>query len=117
MLDTHHIKFQESADADGFIGHVHKNNLSNLIILCKKCHQNLHNGLFSIEGYDSTESGLEIKKEEKKLKKKKKYSESDIDTINSLKECKMKFVIETLKKKHKIKISPTTVRKIWNGEY
>lgn len=117
MLDTHHIKFQEDADKDGFIGHVHKNDLSNLIILCKKCHQALHNGLFSIDGYEKTASGLEIKKDTKKIKKKKKYSDENIKIINSLKECNMKYVIETLKNEYKMKISPTTVRKIWNGKY
>ena len=117
MLDTHHIKFQESADKDGFIGHVHKNDLSNLIILCKRCHQNLHNGLFSIDGYETTGEGLKIKKENRKVKKKKKYSEEDIKIINTLRDCKMTYVIETLKTKYKMKISPTTVRKIWNDEY
>ena len=32
-LDTHHIKFQELADENKFIDHVHQNDLSNLIIL------------------------------------------------------------------------------------
>ena len=112
MLDTHHIKFQETADEDGFIGHMHKNDLSNLIILCKKCHQALHNGLFNVE----KESG-HVKIIDKKVSKKKKYSEEDVKIINSLKGNKMTYVLETLKTLHKIKTSRNTVRKIWKGEY
>jgi DNA mismatch repair protein MutS len=41
--DTHHIKFQCTADGRGFIGHIHKNHRSNLIPLCKPCHQMVHN--------------------------------------------------------------------------
>ena len=40
--DTHHILEQHKADKDGFIGHVHKNHVANLKILCEKCHQIQH---------------------------------------------------------------------------
>ena len=41
-LHTHHIKEQSEADSKGMIGNHHKNAKFNLIILCEKCHTNLH---------------------------------------------------------------------------
>lgn len=38
-LETHHIKEQSDADENGFIGSMHKNTASNLMVLCEKCHQ------------------------------------------------------------------------------
>ena len=41
-LQTHHIKEQNLADENGFIGDYHKNSIFNLIVLCDKCHKDLH---------------------------------------------------------------------------
>lgn len=56
-FDTHHIKFQRNCDKKGFIiekPHIHKNHKCNLIILCKKCHQAVHDDKIIIEGYLQT---------------------------------------------------------------
>lgn len=37
-LDTHHIKPQLLADENGMIDGIHKDSLSNLMVLCKQCH-------------------------------------------------------------------------------
>ena len=124
-LDTHHIKFQEMADDNQYIEHIHQNDLSNLIVLCKECHQNLHNGKFNIEGYLFTNNGLKVKKNKTKSKRNKKYNEQQIKIINSFKNGdsvgsarkSMKYIIETLKTSHNIRISPTTIKKIWNNNY
>jgi DNA mismatch repair protein MutS len=55
--DTHHIKFQCNANDKGFNDHVQKNHKSNLIPLCKPCHQMVHSGLLIINGYKSTANG------------------------------------------------------------
>ena len=39
---VHHIKEQSISDNNGFIGDMHKNNLSNLLSLCKNCHMKIH---------------------------------------------------------------------------
>tara|TARA_B100000780_G_scaffold273336_3_gene236784 strand:- start:1714 stop:4635 length:2922 start_codon:yes stop_codon:yes gene_type:complete len=116
-LDTHHIKFQELSDKNNYIEHIHQNDLSNLIALCKKCHNNLHKGEFNIEGYLFTNKGLKVKKNKIVSKRIKKYNEDQINIINSLKNNSIKYVIETLKTIHDIRISTPTIKKIWNGDY
>jgi DNA mismatch repair protein MutS len=59
-VDTHHIKFQSSADADGFVDHRHKNHYSNLVILCKECHNKVHHGGLEIRGYIETSDGVKL---------------------------------------------------------
>jgi DNA mismatch repair protein MutS len=56
-LDTHHIKFQCTADDSGFINEMHKNHRSNLVVLCKDCHQNVHSGKIIISGYKQSSNG------------------------------------------------------------
>jgi DNA mismatch repair protein MutS len=60
-LDTHHIKFQCSADKNDFTGHFHKHSVFNLVCLCKKCHIDVHNNIYSIDGYVETTSGRQLK--------------------------------------------------------
>jgi DNA mismatch repair protein MutS len=64
-VDTHHIKFQSMANEQGFIGHLQKNHKSNLIPLCKSCHQMVHNDQpsewrYNIQGYKMTTSGAQL---------------------------------------------------------
>ena len=40
--DIHHVLEQHLANADGFVGHVHKNHVANLKALCEMCHQKTH---------------------------------------------------------------------------
>ena len=35
-------RHQESADADHFIGHIHKNHPANLASICEDCHREIH---------------------------------------------------------------------------
>lgn len=71
---THHIKFQCSADADGFIGAIHKNNLSNLVVLCEPCHDMVHTSTGTkklvIHGYCQTSEGLRLSFEHTDIKQK-----------------------------------------------
>lgn len=61
--DTHHIKFQCSADSEGMIEHWHKDSKFNLVGLCKMCHQRVHAvpATLEISGYCGTSSGVELK--------------------------------------------------------
>ena len=78
-LDTHHIVYQQTQDENGFVKsnntNFHKNEEYNLIPLCKKCHDDEHNGNLNIKGYIDTSNGRKIlydytnKKELNELKK------------------------------------------------
>ena len=61
-VDTHHIKYQCSADENGMIDHWHKDNKFNLVGLCKECHQSVHSSppRLEVEGYQQTSHGIEL---------------------------------------------------------
>lgn len=59
-IDTHHIKFQENADKNGFIDDIHKNHKSNLLPLCKNCHNLIHSGVYKLNGYILTTDGIKL---------------------------------------------------------
>jgi DNA mismatch repair protein MutS len=58
--DVHHIAEQKEADRDGYIDHFHKNHKYNLIPLCKKHHQMVHDGKIIISGFMMTSEGLKL---------------------------------------------------------
>lgn len=57
--ETHHIKQQKDADKDGYIGHMHKDDLSNLLVLCETCHLEQHLGKKKVQGLQMTSEGVE----------------------------------------------------------
>lgn len=60
VLDTHHINFQSEC-TNGFVNkkqHVMMNNKSNLVVLCKECHYNVHHEKLMINGYKDTSKGV-----------------------------------------------------------
>lgn len=61
-LDTHHIDFQCNANEKGWVENenitIHKNHLSNLVVLCKECHIKVHQNLITIDGYKNTTKGI-----------------------------------------------------------
>ena len=58
--DVHHIQEQQKADDKGFIGHINQNHKFNLIPLCKKHHNLVHEGKININGFVTTSKGLEL---------------------------------------------------------
>lgn len=62
-LDTHHINHQKDC-IDGFVlnkEHLKKNSSANLVVLCKSCHNKVHDGSLKIDGYMLTSSGKKLK--------------------------------------------------------
>lgn len=127
-VDTHHIKEQHTADSDNMIGHIKKDQKSNLVTLCEDCHHEVHNGNLDIKGYMKTTHGLELDykvlaEEEVKMKtqRKKKYSEEDVAKILKYDEYRGNMSLEKVKNmiEHKegMKISVGILRKIFNNEY
>ena len=58
--DVHHIAEQKEANLDGQIDHFHKNHKYNLIPLCKKHHNLVHEGKIIISGFVMTSEGLKL---------------------------------------------------------
>jgi len=61
--ETHHI-VEKSKAKDGFIGSFHKDHKYNLIPLCKKHHNLVHQGKLIIKGFITTDRGIELHYEE-----------------------------------------------------
>jgi DNA mismatch repair protein MutS len=64
--EVHHLKQQKDADSKGFIvdiekrSVVHKNKKHNLIAICEKCHDKIHNGELEVNGFIKTSNGVEL---------------------------------------------------------
>ncbi len=59
-LDTHHINHQNACDKLGFVigkSHLKKDELYNIVVLCKQCHYKAHHGILNIKGYKDTTNG------------------------------------------------------------
>ena len=56
-LDVHHIGMQADADQNGFINNLHKNDIANLAVLCKACHQQTHQNKITISGWKTSLNG------------------------------------------------------------
>ena len=65
-LETHHILFQCTADNNGFINNIHKNEKHNLVVVCKPCHIDIHKKKVVINGYVQTDSGSKLSYEKAK---------------------------------------------------
>lgn len=59
-IDIHHIVEQKDSDQFGNIENIHKNDLHNLVALCKKCHQEVHAKTIDIDGYFMTSNGRKL---------------------------------------------------------
>jgi 5-methylcytosine-specific restriction endonuclease McrA len=58
MLEVHHITQQKDANKDGFLPDgSHKDSISNLIVLCSKCHDEYHAGKLIIGKTKQTSNG------------------------------------------------------------
>ena len=127
--DVHHIKFQCTASPNNIIdSHIVKDVKSNLVPLCKKCHNAVHNGNLLIRGYIKTSNGVQLDFEhisQSKLMEKrnnnKKIDPNQIMIITNLKRGNSKITTKNalafLEKNHNIKLSGSTYSKIIKGKY
>ncbi|AYV79173.1 MAG: DNA mismatch repair ATPase [Faunusvirus sp.] len=127
-LETHHIKEQKYADKNGTFTdtHIHKNNQSNLVVLCNSCHDmidvpNKDNEKLVIEGYSDTSQGRILKYTKVKISPSvkthnTKFDESTLKLVKSLggeKGMTRKNARIIMKTKYSIEISESTISKIW----
>lgn len=138
-FDTHHINFQKDCK-DGFVKskpHVPMNSKANLVVLCRDCHVCTHQDKLEIKGYQETSRGrkLKIKTKQKRnieliddlsddfqklesKNKKRKYDEPTIEKVLLLKN-KMtnRRAKSVLQETYNLRMSPETIKRIWNGTY
>lgn len=57
--EVHHMRQQCDADSEGFIEHVYKNRVSNLLPLCESCHQDIHKNNETVK-YIQTVKGKKV---------------------------------------------------------
>ena len=133
-LDVHHIKFQSEccydtglfSDSEKYNKYIHKNDLSNLIVLCKEHHIDVHNGKVNIKGYLNTSDGRildwnfvdNFKKSDTVLKKKK-LNIIHVQYIKRIRDTGISkpIILKKLKNEYNIKISMTTLNKVINNIY
>jgi DNA mismatch repair protein MutS len=62
-LETHHINFQKNCDKNDLVigkPHLQKNQKANLVVLCNKCHDKIHNNTIKLKGYIGTSRGKQL---------------------------------------------------------
>lgn len=130
QLDVHHIKFQSDADKCGLFEHVSKNDMSNLVVLCKNHHVMVHSGQLLIEGWEERLSGrvlvyhfageTKIVKNDRGVSGRKKLCNEEIVWLQRLvneEKISKKIVLKKLKDEKGIKISAGTLGKVIKGSY
>ena len=61
-LEAHHIQYQSTSDARGFIeNRFHKNKEFNLVSICDKCHDAVHSGELKIHGWVQSTKGVHLR--------------------------------------------------------
>ena len=126
-IDTHHIKFQKEADQNNMIGHIPKNNLSNLVPLCEKCHDAVHHGKLMVAGYQQTGEGkklqyTQLSKKEDNMHKtgQKKLSPTQVEIVFSYKDkyqLSRKKVCQLIQQKEELQVTPYLLKKVWDKGY
>ena len=126
--DVHHIKFQCTADKNKIIdNNIQKDTKSNLVPLCKDCHQKVHNNIIDIKGYRQTSKGISLDYQDNTInntqkKRKKKFSDETLLEIKDYyKEyggnLSQKNFCHLLEEKKNIKLSVNTFSKIISDNY
>jgi DNA mismatch repair protein MutS len=131
-LEVHHIKERASAVNGVLEDGSHMNDKRNLIVICQKCHDEVHAGNVEIGDVKMTSNGPEreviIKedssvssKEGSKSQKKSKWTEEQLetimDTLRKYSTLSLKSIRYNLSSKHEIEISETVLGKMRKGTF
>jgi DNA mismatch repair protein MutS len=120
-LEVHHIKPRASASRHGVLEDgAHMNDKRNLVVICQKCHDDVHAGKMDIGEVQITSDGPErlVKKESKAstIQKKSKWSEEEhetiVSTLRKYSTLSLKSIEAHLSSKHDIRISVSALGKI-----
>lgn len=118
-LEVHHITPRSKADANGRLPDgSHMNDKRNLIVICQKCHDQVHDGSLEIGSVKMTSNGSErtigvVEKESKRISK---WSDNQIetiqDTLKTFTNLSLKSIRAHLSSKYQINISESQLGKI-----
>ena len=91
------------------------------MVVCMKCHDMIDRNEITVNGWVNTSKGIELDytRNKKKSKKKRKYDRETIEMVKKIAE-QFKSTKDArlfIKKNHDIKISSSTINKIWKNEY
>jgi len=128
-LEVHHIKERASAHLGVLEDGTHMNDKRNLVVICQKCHDNVHSGKLDVGGVRITSDGPErmIIKEETKtvvipisiptqIQKKSKWSAEEneiiVSTLRKYSTLSLKSIEAHLSSKHDIRISVSVLGKM-----
>jgi DNA mismatch repair protein MutS len=118
-LESHHIVWQKDFKNNTNAFHLQKNDSSNLVTLCMKCHDMVDRNEIIVKGWIDTSSGRIFdytRIEPGQVEKKSKYNEEMIQYIKSLKNITKndmnKARIE-IKEKYNKKVSTKTISNFW----
>ena len=130
-LEVHHIKERNSAVNGILENGTHMNNIRNLIVVCQKCHDSIHSNSIEIGSVIQTSEGsvrsnddiseTSSRSSDSKRNKKAKWSDEELQTINSViqkfKSSSLKAIRAYLESKHQIQVSEAILSKMRKGEY
>jgi len=123
-LECHHINWQKDFDENNINKehpHIMKNKCYNLLVVCMKCHDMIDRNDINVKGWVMTSKGIDLDYSINKKEKLKegKYNIDTITQINSIKtRCKTtKEARLYVKENFGVKISSSTISKIWKNEY
>lgn len=123
-LECHHINWQKDFNENNINTekpHILKNKCYNLLVVCQKCHDMIDRDDINVKGWIMTSKGIDldytINKEKKK--KDKKYNKETISKIYDIKtKCKSSKEAKLyVKENFGVKVSTSTISKIWNNQY
>ena len=129
-LEVHHIKERNSAVKGILENGTHMNNIRNLMVLCQKCHDEIHSNNIeigsviqtsegSVRSNDDISSETSSKSSDSKKNKKAKWSDEELQIIYSVidkfKKSSLKAIKAYLESKYEITISEAILSKMRKG--
>ena len=117
-LETHHIIWQKDFNNNNVNFYLHKNDKSNLVVLCVECHDKVDNNDIIINGWIETTIGRKLDYYINNIQiKKSKYTDEFKSYIKNLKSITNDIILARIKIKedYDIKVSKSSILSIWNN--
>ena len=117
QLETHHIIWQKEFNNNSKI-FLHKNDKSNLVVLCQCCHDKVDRNEIIINGWKETTIGIKLDYNiNEEIIKKSKYTDEFKLYIKNLKLITNDLVLARIKIKeeYNIKVSKSSIQAIWDN--